>query len=125
MVVRSIGIDILGVLLTGKRNVKYAMVAVDYFTKWVDVEPMVAITFKKMQSFIWRFIFCRYRIPQKLVSDNGKQFDNDEFKEFCSELGIVRTFSAMVHPQCNSQVEAMNKTLKHNLKAKLESHKGT
>ena len=107
----------------GKRNVKYAVVTVDYFTKWVKAEPMVAITSKKMQSFVWRFIIYRYRIPQKLVSDIGKQFDSDEFKNFCNELGIVKSLSAVVHPQSNDQVEAVNKTLKHNLKAKLESHK--
>ena len=59
-----------------------------------------------------------------MVSDNGKQFDSDEFKIFCNELGIVKSFSAVVHPQSNGQVEAVNKILKHNLKAKLESHKG-
>ena len=69
-------------------------------------------------------IIYRYGIPQKLVSDNGKQFDSDEFKNFCNELGIVKSFSAVVHPQSNGQVEAVNKTLKHNLKAKLENHKG-
>ena len=56
----------------------------DYFTKWVEAELMAAITSKKMQSFVWRFFICRYGIPQKLVSDNGKQFDSDEFKNFCN-----------------------------------------
>ena len=111
------GIDIIGALPAGKGSIKYAMVAVDYFTKWVEVEPMAAITSKKIQSFIWRFIICRYGMPQKLVSDNGKQFDSDEFKNFFKELGILKS-SAVVHRQSSGQVEAVNKTLKHNLKAK-------
>ena len=74
---------------------------VDYFTKWVKAEPMAAITSKKMQSFVWRFIICRYGIPQNLISDNKKQFDSDEFKNFCNELGNVKSFSAVVHPQSN------------------------
>ena len=85
---------------------------------------MTTITSKKIQSFVWRFIIYRYGIPQKLVSNNGKQFDSDEFKNFCNELSIVKSFSAVVHPQSNVQVEAVNKILKYNLKAKLESHKG-
>ena len=92
------GIDIIGALPAGKENVKYAVVAVDYFTKWVKAEPVVAITSKKMQSFVWRFTIDRYEIPQNLVSDNGKQFDSEEFKDFCNELGIVKSFSAVVHP---------------------------
>ena len=114
------GINIIGALPTVKGNVKYAVVVVDYFTKWVEAEPMAAITSKKMQSFVWRFIICRYGIPQKLVSDNRKQFDSDEFKNFCNEIGIVKSFSIVVHPQSNGQVEVANKTLKHNLKANLE-----
>ena len=90
-------IDVTGALPVGKGNVKYAVVVIDYFTKWVEVEPMITITSKKIQSFVWRFIICRYRIPQKLVSNNGKQFDNDEFKDFCNKLGIVKSFSAVVH----------------------------
>ena len=94
------------------------MVTVDYFTKWVEVEPLAIITSKKMQSFVWRFIICRNGMPQKLVSDNGKQLDSDEFKDFCNEPDIVKSFSAVVHPQSNGQVKAVNKTLQHNLKAK-------
>ena len=36
----------------------------------------------------------------------------------------MKSFSVVVHPQSNGQVEAVNKTLKHNLKTKLESQKG-
>ena len=57
------GIDIIGALPVGKGRVKYAVVAVDYFTKWAEVEPLATITSKKIQSFVWRFIICRYGIP--------------------------------------------------------------
>ena len=79
-------------------NVKYTVVPVDYFTKLVKAEPIVAITSKKMQSFVWRFIVYRFGIPQKLVSNNGKQFYSDEFKDFCNKLDIVKRFLAMVDP---------------------------
>ena len=52
------------------------------------------------------------------------QFDSKEFREFCDELGIKKSFSSVNHPQTNSQVEAINKIIKHNLKMKLEEHKG-
>ena len=48
MVVCSMGIDIIGALSAGKGNVKYTVVTVDYFTKWVEVKPMAALTSKKM-----------------------------------------------------------------------------
>ncbi|XP_062107995.1 uncharacterized protein LOC133818899 [Humulus lupulus] len=46
------------------------------------------------------------------------------FKDYCKENGIRWSFSAVVHPQVNGQVEAINKVLKKNLKTKLERLKG-
>ena len=38
------GLDILGPLPIGKGQCKFIIVAVDYFTKWVEVEPLATIT---------------------------------------------------------------------------------
>ena len=43
-------IDIIGELLAGKGNVKYVVVVVDYFTKWVEVEPLAAITSRRCRA---------------------------------------------------------------------------
>ena len=40
-------------------------------------------------------------MPKVLVSDNGKQFDNDAFRDFCSQLGIKNHYSSPAHPQAN------------------------
>ena len=52
------------------------------------------------------------------------QFDSKEFREFYGELDIKKKFSSVDHPQTNGQVDAINKIIKHNLKTKLEEHKG-
>ena len=65
------GIDLVGSLPTGKGGVKYTIVAVDYYTKWVEAEPMRTITSKKALDFIINNIVCRYDLPHKIVSDNG------------------------------------------------------
>ncbi|KAK1404554.1 hypothetical protein POM88_004159 [Heracleum sosnowskyi] len=69
------GIDLIGELPKAKGSVKYAVVAVDYFTKWAEAEPLATITAKKLIDFVYRAIVCRFGIPYKLISDNGKQFD--------------------------------------------------
>ena len=38
------GIDIVGPLPQGKGQVKFLLVAIDYFTKWVKVEALATIT---------------------------------------------------------------------------------
>ena len=63
---------------------KFLIVAIDYCTKWIEVEALAIITEKNVQSFVWRNIISRYGIPRVLVSDNEKQFDNDSFRDFCS-----------------------------------------
>ena len=70
------------------RQLKFLVVGIDYFTKWVKVEALATITEKNIRSFVWRNIICKYGIPRVLVSENGKQFDNNAFRDFCLELGI-------------------------------------
>ena len=59
-----------------------------------------------------------------LVSDNGKQFDNPKFRDFCAELRIKNYYSSPAHPQSNGQAEVTIRTLKETLKTKLEDLKG-
>ena len=58
------------------------------------------------------------------MSDNGKQFDNPKFRDFCTELGIKNYYSSPAHPQSNGQAEVTIRTLKAAMKTKLEDLKG-
>ncbi|XP_074342011.1 uncharacterized protein LOC141679408 [Apium graveolens] len=89
------GIVLIGELPKAKGGVKYAVVAVDYITKWAEAEPLATIIEKKLKEFVHRTIMCRYGIPYKLISDNGKPFDSKEMREFCEQLGIQKSFSAV------------------------------
>ena len=100
------------------------MVGVDYFTKWVKAKPLATITEQNVQKFVWRSIICRFEIPRALVSDNGKQFDNPKFRDFCAELRIKNYYSSPAHPQADGQAEVTIRTLKAALKTKLENLKG-
>ena len=101
----------MGPFLIGVRQLKFLVVGIDYFTKWVEVEALAIITKKSIRSFVWRNIICRFGIPRVLVSNNGKQFDNNAFRGFCSELDIKNHYSSPAHPQANRQVEVTNRSL--------------
>ncbi|CAL9000957.1 unnamed protein product [Prunus brigantina] len=117
------GLDLIGPMPEGKGQVKYAVVAVDYFTKWAEAEALATITAARIETFVWQNIVCRFGIPNTIVTDNGRQFDNAKFKQFCSNLKIKLCFASPAHPQSNGQVEAVNKIIKRTLKTKLDKAK--
>ena len=78
------GLDIMGPFPTVIRQLKFLVVGINYFTKWVEAEALATITEKNIRSFVLRCIICRFGIPRVLVSDNRKQFDNDSFWDFFS-----------------------------------------
>jgi hypothetical protein len=114
----------VGPLPQGKGGVRFAVVVVDYFTKWVEVEPLVNITAKSIERFLWKNVVCRYGVSHAFVTDNKKQFDCKPFRKWCAELHIRNYFSSPGHPQANGQVEATNKTIFKILKKKLDDKKG-
>ena len=59
-----------------------------------------------------------------LISDNGKQFDNDAFRDFCSQLGIKNHYSSPAHHQANRQVKVTNWFLLKIIKTLLKGVKG-
>ena len=87
---------------------KFLMVGIDYFTKWVEVEQLANITQQNVKNFAWKNIVCRFGVPKVLVSDHGRQFDNTTFKYFCTHFGIQNHYSSPAHPQANSQAEVAN-----------------
>ena len=113
------GSDILGPFLTTIRQLKFLIVGIDYFTKWVEAKALATIMKKNIQSFVWRNIICKYEIPRALVSNNGKQFDNSAFKDFCSELGIKNHYSSLAYLQANGHVEVTNRSLLKIIKTRL------
>jgi len=54
------GIDILGSFPLAIRQMKYLIVPIEYFTKWVEVEPVAQITAHKVQHFMWKNVMCLF-----------------------------------------------------------------
>ena len=95
------GIYLIGRLQKGNGGVQYAVVVVDYFTKWTEAEPLATITSKKVLDFVVKNIIYRFGLPQKIVSDNGTLFDSQLFTDLCAKQGIIKIFSGVSHPQAN------------------------
>ena len=95
------GLDIVGSFPKAAGNKRYLLVGTDYFTKWVEVEPLANIRDVDAKRFFWRNIVTRFGVPRTLISDNGLQFDSKAFKRYCCKLGIANRYSTPAYPQGN------------------------
>ena len=50
----------MGPFPTTLRQLKFLVVGIDYFTKWVEAEPLATITEKNIRAFVWKSIVCRF-----------------------------------------------------------------
>lgn len=69
-------------------------------------------------------VIYRYELPQTIITNNDRQFDNQAFRDFYTELHIRHYFISIDHPQSNQEVEVMNSTILQGLRAKLDESKG-
>jgi IS30 family transposase len=102
------GLDLLGPLPPAQGNLKYVVVAVEYFSKWIEAKPLAAITSVTVQKFFWQNIVCRFGVPKAITVDNGTQFDAETFKDFCNQIGTKIHFASAWHLESNGLVERAN-----------------
>ncbi|GJY45141.1 reverse transcriptase domain-containing protein [Tanacetum coccineum] len=113
------GIDIAGPFPEGAGKVKFLIVAMDYFTKWIEAKAMATITGNQVKKFVWDNIVCRFGLPGEIVSNNDKQFSDNPFKDWCEKFNIKQRFASVKHPQSNGLVERENRSLGEGIKARL------
>jgi transposase InsO family protein len=99
---------LLGPLPPAQGNLKYVVVAVEYFSKWIEAKPLATITLVTVQKFFWQNIVCRFGVPKAITVDNGTQFDAEAFKEFYEQIGTMIHFALVKHPESNGLVERAN-----------------
>ncbi|XP_076919660.1 uncharacterized protein LOC143580553 [Bidens hawaiensis] len=112
-------IDIMGPFPEAPGRVKFLIVAIDYFTKWVEAKPIASITAANIKKFLWEFIIYRFGLLQEFISDNGTQFADDGLQAWLKKLHTTQVFTSVAHPQANGQVERANRTIKDGIKARV------
>ncbi|GAU49857.1 hypothetical protein TSUD_374390 [Trifolium subterraneum] len=107
------GIDMIGRIEPKASNGhRFILVAIDYFTKWVEVASYANVTKQVVVRFIKNHIICRYGVPNKIITDNGTNLNNKMMKDLCDEFKIEHHNSSPYRPQMNGAVEAANKNIK-------------
>ncbi|VFQ71635.1 unnamed protein product [Cuscuta campestris] len=118
------GMDLIGLMPRAPGNFRWIIVAIDYFTKWIEAEPLVGGTSEQCSKFVSNNILCRYGVPKQITTDNGTQFEAGDFNELLGDWKLRHTYSSVAYPQGNGQVENANRTIMDGIKKRLESYKG-
>ncbi|XP_015078432.1 uncharacterized protein LOC107022293 [Solanum pennellii] len=107
------GIDVIGPIESKASNGHlFILVAIDYFTKWVEVVTFKSVTKKAMVEFVHSNIICRFGIPKIITTDNAMNLNSHLIKENCEQFKIVHRHSTPYRPKANGAVEAANKNIK-------------
>lgn len=93
------------------RQLKFIIVVVNYFTKWIEAEPLATSTAERVKKFVWKNVVYRHGLPHTIVTDSGTHFASAVFQDFCKELGITLWFASVEYTWTNEQVEAANKII--------------
>jgi hypothetical protein len=107
----------------GLKTNTFAIVAVEYFTKWVEVKPVTNITSATIQKFLWQNIIYHYGVPQQITIDNAKYSGSTMFKDFYHQTGTKVSFTSIYQPQSNGVVERPNALIFVAIKKILEGQK--
>ena len=96
---------------------KYILVAIDYFTKWVEAASYSMIKAKHVARSIENNIICRCGVPQEIIFDNSSHFEG-EVRMIMDLYNIEHHKSSPYWPQSNWAVEVANKNILSNMVVK-------
>lgn len=113
---RYVHVDLTGPLPPVKGNV-YCLTCIDRFTSWSEVFPIADSTTETIAHTFYNGWLARFGVPEKIVTDQGRQFESSLFTAFTNLLGIRYIRTTAYHPQANGKIERYHRTLKQAIKA--------
>nr|XP_027121507.1 uncharacterized protein LOC113738479 [Coffea arabica] len=99
------------------------LVAIEYFTKWVEAASYKHVTKKVVSDFLRNNIICRFGVPKTLITDNAKNLNNDMVDGLCEQFKIRHRNLIIYRTQMNGAVETVNKNLKKIIRKMTETHR--
>ncbi|XP_034225527.1 uncharacterized protein LOC117635292 [Prunus dulcis] len=114
------------------RSVRYTVINDVLYKRGYTTPYLKCLTAEQGDYVLWEIhngvcgdhFGFRFGIPYAIITDNGRQFDSELFRQFYTRLKINLFFASPTHPQSNGQVEAVNKIIKKLLKRQLDKAKG-
>ena len=118
----QIGVDLCALPKTDD-GYSYFAIAVDYFSKWVEAEPLKTKDSHEVAYFLYK-LTCRLGAVKIQINDQGREFVNSVSAELHALTGVKQRLTSAYHPQSNGLAERNNRTIQNSLlKTLQEEHK--
>jgi hypothetical protein len=118
------GLKMIGPLPTAPGGFNRVLVAIDKFTKWIEVKPVTCPKADRVLDFLDELVH-RYGLPHRIIIDLGSNFNNHQFWEYNENSGIDVRYVSVTHPWANGQVERANGMVLDALKKRLHDAANT
>jgi transposase InsO family protein len=112
------GLDLVGPLQKAPGGFSHLLVAIDKFSKWIEVRPLTNIRSEQAVAFFTNIIH-RFGALNSIITDNGTQFTGKKFLDFCEDNHIRVDWAAVAHPMTNGQVDRANGMILQGLKPRI------
>lgn len=113
---KIVNLDLVGPLPSSK-GFSYCLTLIDRYTCWTEAIPIPNITAETVAEAFYSQWIARFGTPQKIITDQGRQFECSLFHTLSALLGMQKTRTTPYHPQSNGKIERWHRTLKAALKA--------
>ena len=108
---QRVHMDLFGPLRTSHASKHYVLALTDAFTKYVELVALPNKEAETLAQAVFDKWICRFGCMLELTCDNSKENRSKIVKSLAEHFKIEQHFTTPFHPQCNAQVEIVNKTI--------------
>lgn len=112
----KVHLDHLKLPMSPKSGFEYILVAVDSFSRFVELYPTKSTGTLEYLEFLMKAIYPRYGLPEVIVTDNATTFTSELSTAFSKYMGFTHKFSCPGNSADNGSVEVTNRLIVEELR---------
>ena len=111
----TVAADFCGPYHTREGSLRYVLVIIDHFSKWVELIPTYTQEAKEVAQAFYDKIICRHGCPRRFLTDQGPCFKSNLIESLCSLFQIRKIYSSTYFPQGDGVAERFMRSLNNSL----------